>query len=337
MILKKIKEEINYYKNNKKELIFLLLPIVIAIILLIPVPYVYTTGGGIIKLDKKIVVDDEYKSKGTLNAAYVKEVKGTVFTYLASKIMKYDEEKQEDMTLDNETMKEYSFRERMYFEDSINNAIFVAYNKAGKDINIKGVKYYVVYIDEKSNTTLKVKDEIIKIDGKEVTSYKELKERLNSYEVNDKITITVIRDGKEKDETAIMQNIDNEKVIGLYVLESYDYTLENDIEFLFSSKEAGPSGGLMLSLTIYNKLTNEDITKGKKIVGTGTIDKDGVVGEISGIKYKLKGAVNSKADVFITPYENYEEAIKEKKKNNYDIKIIYAKDFDDAINKLKNL
>ena len=34
-----------------------------------------------------------------------------------------------------------------------------------------------------------------------------------------------------------------------------------------------------MSLTIYNELTEEDITKGRKIVGTGTIDIHGKVGE----------------------------------------------------------
>ena len=61
-----------------------------------------------------------------------------------------------------------------------------------------------------------------------------------------------------------------------------------------------------------NNLTEEDITKGKKIVGTGTIEEDGSVGSIGGVKYKLNGAVRQKADIFLVPAgENYEEALKE--------------------------
>jgi PDZ domain-containing protein len=92
----------------------------------------------------------------------------------------------------------------------------------------------------------------------------------------------------------------------------------------------------MLALTIYNKLTSNDITKGKKIVGTGTISIDGSVGEISGIEYKLKGAVHEKADLFIAPNgDNYKEAMRIKKQKHYDIKIIGVSTFDDAINYLK--
>lgn len=91
----------------------------------------------------------------------------------------------------------------------------------------------------------------------------------------------------------------------------------------------------MFTLSIYNKLVDEDITKNRKVVGTGTIDLNGNVGEIGGVKYKLKGAVKSKADIFICPYENYDEAINLKNKYNYDIEIIKVSTFDEAIEKLK--
>ena len=70
----------------------------------------------------------------------------------------------------------------------------------------------------------------------------------------------------------------------------------------------------MMALSIYGNLTNQDLTNGKTIVGTGTIDIDGNVGSIGGVKYKLIGAVKNKADIFIVPNgENYDEAIKIKK------------------------
>ena len=60
--------------------------------------------------------------------------------------------------------------------------------------------------------------------------------------------------------------------------------------------------------------------------------------EIDGVKHKLRGAVKNKADVFLVPAgRNYQEAIKEKKKNNYQIQIIEVGSFDEAIQKLENL
>ena len=92
----------------------------------------------------------------------------------------------------------------------------------------------------------------------------------------------------------------------------------------------------MLSLAIYNSLIDEDITKGKKVVGTGTIDINGNVGKIDGVKYKILGAVKNKANLFICPKENYDEVIRVKKNHNLDIKIISVETFDEAIEYLNN-
>ena len=92
----------------------------------------------------------------------------------------------------------------------------------------------------------------------------------------------------------------------------------------------------MLTLTIYSHLNKIDLTGGKKIVGTGTIDVDGNVGEISGIKYKLIGAVNKGADVFLVPKgENYNEAKKIKKEKGYDIDLVPIATFDEALKYLQ--
>ena len=94
----------------------------------------------------------------------------------------------------------------------------------------------------------------------------------------------------------------------------------------------------MTALEIYDRLIPEDLTKGKTIVGTGTIDAEGNVGEISGVKYKLKGAVKEKADLFFVPDgNNYEEAKKVAKEKGYEIELVPVKTFDDALGYLKNM
>ena len=106
---------------------------------------------------------------------------------------------------------------------------------------------------------------------------------------------------------------------------------------IFKENESGSSRGLICALEIYNKITESDLTKGKVIAGTGSIDENGKVGAISGVKYKLKGAVSNKADVFIVPTKNYEEALKIKEENNYNITIIEADNLHNVIDKLNNL
>ena len=92
----------------------------------------------------------------------------------------------------------------------------------------------------------------------------------------------------------------------------------------------------MLALEIYNNLTKTDITKNRKIAGTGTIDENGIVGSIGGVKYKLIGAYNEGVDIFIVPNgENYDEAINVAKEEKINIKIIGVSTLKDAIEKLK--
>jgi len=92
-----------------------------------------------------------------------------------------------------------------------------------------------------------------------------------------------------------------------------------------------------MSLSIYNYLTNQDLTNGMKIVGTGTIDEEGNVGGIGGVKYKIKAAVKEKADIFFVPEENYEEALDTINEDKLNIKLIKVATIDDAIIYLKGL
>ena len=143
-----------------------------------------------------------------------------------------------------------------------------------------------------------------------------------------------MRDNKEH---SFKVKLDDEKKLGIIVQTDYEYELDPEINIKFKTSESGSSGGLMLALSIYNAITSEDITHGFKVAGTGTIDIEGNVGEIGGVKYKIMGAVRNKMDLVFVPTANYEEAIKVKKEHNYDIDIIKVNTFEEALNYLNNL
>jgi PDZ domain-containing protein len=74
-------------------------------------------------------------------------------------------------------------------------------------------------------------------------------------------------------------------------------------------KIGGPSAGLMFTLGILDKLEPADLTGGKIIAGTGTIDDGGNVGPIGGIPQKLVGAKSAGAQIFLVPKDNCAEAL----------------------------
>jgi hypothetical protein len=70
----------------------------------------------------------------------------------------------------------------------------------------------------------------------------------------------------------------------------------------------GPSGGLMLALAFTDAINQGDLTGGRDVAGTGTIDWNGAVGEIGYVTYKVRGAAAAGATVFFVPWGNLDEA-----------------------------
>ena len=70
----------------------------------------------------------------------------------------------------------------------------------------------------------------------------------------------------------------------------------------------GPSAGLMLTLGILDLVGNDDLTDGKVVAGTGTIDTQGKVGPIGGITLKMAAAKGIGAQLFLVPADNCAEA-----------------------------
>lgn len=77
---------------------------------------------------------------------------------------------------------------------------------------------------------------------------------------------------------------------------------------LSKSTSVGPSGGLMQTIAVYNAITATDVTKGKRIMGTGGITLDGKVTAIGGEQQKVVTANLYLGNVFFVPQENYKNA-----------------------------
>jgi PDZ domain-containing protein len=90
----------------------------------------------------------------------------------------------------------------------------------------------------------------------------------------------------------------------------------------------------MFALGIIEKLTPGDMTGGRVIAGTGTIDDSGNVGAIGGIQQKIQGARQSGATVFFVPSANCGEA---KGNAPSGIKLLKVNTLSDAMGDLQSL
>lgn len=324
----------NFFLKNSRFFIFF---IILAILFTIEFPYRVEIPGGYINVTERIEIEDSKISKGSFNMAYVSELSGTIPTLLIAFFNpNWDVSKNEDVLLENETIEDLIFRNKLALKEANNNATIVAYEKAGFDYEIKSKEFYIAYLDKNAKTDLRIGDSIIEVDNIKIESKEQISKIIETKKIGDIVNFKVLNDDKEYKRKAEVVNVDDTKIVGIAAYEMMELETDPKIEIINEESESGPSGGLMTALAIYDSLIDEDLTNGNTIVGTGTIDANGNVGSIGGVKYKLLGAVKNKSKIFIVPNgENYDEAIKLKKGKNYDIEIIGVSTFDDALENIK--
>lgn len=333
-MIKRIKKYIiNDIKRNYKFYIGLFL---IMALFLVRFDYVIYTPGSLENLNDRIIVTPSNESKGSMNLTYVTSIPANIPNMLLSLIIpNWDIESLNNMRVEDESEKEIENRDKIYLKDTSYDAIIAAFKEANMKYEITNVDVTITYIYNIAKTNLKVGDVIKTINGVKITSFNSLINEVNKYEVGEKLIINVLRNDKiiEREATIVLE--ENKKMIGISLAELKNIKTNPEVKFVFKNNESGSSRGLMCALEIYNRITKYDITKGDIISGTGVIDENGNVGSIGGVKYKLKGAVNKHAKVFIVPSDNYEEAISLKNKYKYDIEIIKADTLKNVIKTLK--
>lgn len=321
-----------FIKENYR---FLLLMILIVLFFNIRLPYYIMAPGGTINITDRVVMEDYKKdNNGSINMLYVSEYEGTPASILMAKLRNYDIESNKERQISNESVKEINRRNTIMRDNSLDIATMVAYRESGKEITIKEKKNIV--IARTLDNGLEVGDIILSVDGMSCDDVSEIKKVINRKEEGEYVTFKILRNNKEKEIKSKIVLSENTKVVGVVIITEYDYDISPKIDIKFKNSESGSSGGLMLTLTIYNAINDEDIIKNRKIAGTGTISSDGTVGEIDGVKYKIMGAARDKVDVVFVPTANYEEAVMVNNKYKYNLNIVRVDSFKETIEYLKN-
>ncbi len=199
-------------------------------------------------------------------------------------------------------------------EESETLAAVAALRLAGYDVQVVGEAAEVASIlpESPANGVLKPGDRIVALNGEPIRMASTLAERIRTQDPQARVNLAVKRGDEQLAFTLpLMQpsNPGEPPRLGITV-----QTVGFDAELPFPVKvepqkiAGGPSAGLMFTLTIYNLITPEDLTGGRRIAGTGTINLDGRVGPIGGVEMKVAGAERAGAEYFLSPPENYQDA-----------------------------
>lgn len=187
--------------------------------------------------------------------------------------------------------------------DSQHEATAAALNELGYDTGAEVVIADAVK-DLPADGVLEPEDVVTAVDGEPVTSAKQLRAAIQDLG-GDPVRLTVLRAGEEKTvEITPQKHTEGDTttwLIGVTLRTDYDFPIDVTIQL---DNVGGPSAGMMFALGIIDTLTPGELNGGKDVAGTGTIEADGTVGPIGGIRQKLYGARDAGADYFLAPQSN---------------------------------
>ena len=262
--------------------------------------------------------NENYSFDGNLYQLTVRRDEANIYVYLWSLLnSSYDLYPREVILPDGVTPQELSEISIQNMRTSENVAIAVALKNIGYEIESKGDGVAVVGLLEDSPVKDKLKkgDLINSINNTDIYSATEFISTLRTYSIGETVSIGLLReiDGIKEQiyiKTTLIEHVEyeGEPMVGFLattVNERFDFPFEIDIK---TGNVGGPSAGLMMALNVYNNLIPEDITNSKIIAGTGTIEIDGSVGPVGGIKQKIIAAKRAGAELILVPVANFEEA-----------------------------
>ena len=305
-------------KQKKTLLIFLILFIVTSSAAFIPTDYYFMSPGPPYQWEIEYNDIENYSFDGNLFQLTVRRDEASALIYLWSLLnQSYDLYPREVILPDGVSPKELSEISIQNMRTSENVAIAVALKNVGYEIESKGDGVSVVGLldDSPVKDKLKKGDLLNSINNVEIFSATEFISTLRTYSIGETVSIGLLRevDGVKEQmyiSTTLIEHVEykGEPMVGFLattVNERFDFPFEIDIK---TGNVGGPSAGLMMALNVYNNLIPEDITNSMIVAGTGTIEIDGSVGPVGGIKQKIIAAKRAGAELILVPVANFEEA-----------------------------
>jgi PDZ domain-containing protein len=209
---------------------------------------------------------------------------------------------------DNQKAKQETAQQMVQSQDA---AKIAALRFLGEKATTSGLVIDSVTSGAPADGVLKAGDQLKSVDGTAISSTQELRQQIRKHPPGDTVTIGYVRDGtpaEAKIKTVAAPDDSKASVIGIAPSEQCPCNTPFEVKIGLGENVGGPSAGLMFTLGIIDTLTPGDLTRGMTIAGTGTMDVNGNVGPIGGIKQKLIAAQRKGAVAFLVPSDNWDAA-----------------------------
>ncbi|MGD2042618.1 MAG: PDZ domain-containing protein [Acidimicrobiia bacterium] len=300
-------------------------------------PYLAYSAGPISDAADSVVAEDVaiYPPTGELLMLTVVSQDVNIFeAAIAGVDPRVDLVRKEAVRREGETDEEYRSRVLQQMDDSNFRAVAVALDYLGYEMVPTEVVIDSVLEDVPAESVLEPGDTILAINDTTVTTVGDVTSTLDELAPGDVIQMKLDREGTVVEvevELAEKEDEPGAPLIGIGLGELTEAPFPLAIQ---AGDVGGPSAGMMHTIAIIDSLTEGELTGGRVIAGTGTIQVDGSVGNIGGIRQKVVGAEAAGAEYILVPQGNYEAALTAERDS---IEIVPVTTLDDAIGFLESL
>ena len=299
--------------------VFLALGLLVVVLWPVKVPYYAMAPGPVEEVADLVSVGETgletFQSEGDLYLLTVGLREVNVFEYVEAQFdSKVDLIDREVIRPSGVTQEQITRTNLQAMDESIDTALFVALARLGYDVGFVGDGVEVLEVVEGSPAegVLLVGDEITEVSGISVDTSDDAAAEIRSFTVGDTITLSGVRSDEPLSVEVTLAphpDIEGAPMVGV-LFDTINLDLDLPIEVSVDSRNiGGPSAGMMYTLSLIDLLTPEDLTKGHRIAGTGTIRFDETVGAIGGVRQKVFAARGVGAAYVLVPEANYDDAI----------------------------
>lgn len=308
----------------------------------IRVPYYAIAPGDVLDVDGLVRVAEgpSYEARGNLEMVTVSLGRVTALGALRGWLDSDIDVVHADVVKPPEVSdQEFTELNRELMASSKEKAQGVAFEALGEDAIIgDGARVAQVVPGSPAEGVLAVGDVLVAVDGSPVSLDADAVGKLGARRPGDVVRLTIAGEGgarRDVNVTLAARDGDGAKpFLGVQLLtQGLRIQLPRKVE-IDSERIGGPSAGLAFTLQVLDELTPGELTGGRRVAATGTIELDGSVGEIGGIVQKTAAVIRAGVDVFLVPTAEFKAA---RARAGSKVKVIGIDHLDDALRALAAL
>lgn len=152
---------------------------------------------------------------------------------------------------------------------------------------------------------LKPGDFVLNVDGEPTPTVQAVEAAILKHKAGDFVVFGVLRDQASRSvtvETAASNVQAGVPVVGVTFAMGFSHAPQ--VTFTLDQGIGGSSAGLMMALAVFDRVSDDDLLRGRVVAGTGTVDGLGNVSQVSGVAEKIASAEQAGATVFLLPAAN---------------------------------